>query len=511
MFFSLILIIFRVLTINIHGLNIVKLDLIADFIHCSKIDVCFIQETLVSSQNSIRSLSSCWRGSSFWSPALGRQGGVAILFSNRFVGEICSWKKDTEGRVLSVNVCFVNANFNLVNVYAPTNHLERSQFYLSVRQYFFPHSRVVLGGDLNCYDSVLDKFGGNVSLSTDLSSFKSCFNLVDVWRSKHARVSQCTWFNSDLSIGSRLDSFLVAHELVNSLVSCDISPCIFSDHDFVILDFDMSRVCDFGPGVWKLNNSLLDDRDYRDFISDLITQHLNFKHVFVSIKDFWESLKEVIRLRTIQFSRSKQRELSRERVCITNHLIKLKSILVGSDLSVKPEIHRLESALNAILRQEQEGIKVCSHAKWLEEDEVPSRYFFKLGRERFDRNFVASIYDPNGIEVSERADLINAHKAFYADLFSREEIDLVTQQEFFSNLSLRLSEDDCERCEGLLSLSEISAALNGMCTNKSPGPDGRSVKFYRKFWDLIGPVLLEVFNLCYADSCLCDSMKTSNT
>ena len=137
---------------------------------------------------------------------------------------------------------------------------------------------------------------------------------------------------------------------------------------------------------------------------------------------------------------------------------------------------------------------------------MPSRYFFKLGRERFDRNFVASIYDPNGVEVSERADLIDTHEAFYANLFSHEEIDLVTQQELFSNLSLRLSEDDCEHCEGLPSLSEISAALNGMCTNKSPGPDGLSVEFFIKFWCLLGPYLCQVIRCCFLDGTLCTSV-----
>ena len=502
---------FRVLTINIRGLGGVKLDLIADLVNKSDIDICFIQETQISHDNVIRSLSSRWRGSSFWSPALGRQGGVAVLFSTRFAGEIKQWKKDSEGRVISVQICFGNANYNLVNVYAPTNRLERSTFYLSLHQYFFPHSRVVVGGDLNCYDSALDKFGGNISLCADLSNFKSCFNLIDVWRSKHARASQYTWFNSDFSIGSRLDSFLVVRELADTCTSCEISPCVFSDHEFVTLDIDVTRVCDLGPGVWKFNNSLLDDRDYCDLITDLINQHLNFKHVFVSVKDFWESLKETIRLRTIDFSKAQRRELSRDRVRIINRLIALKSKLVAGDPSVKSEILDLESSLNAIFRREQDGIKIRSRAKWLEEGEAPSRYFFKLGRERFDRNFVSSIYDPNGTEVFDRAALMNAHESFYANLFSREEIDLITQEELFSNLSLHLSDEDRDRCEGLLSLPEITVALGNMCSNKAPGPDGLSVEFYSKFWDLVGPILIEVFNSCYLDSDLCDSMKTSHT
>ena len=267
---------------------------------------------------------------------------------------------------------------------------------------------------------------------------------------------------------------------------------------------------DFGPGVWKFNNSLLEDRVYCALITDLVEQHLSFRHVFISVKEFWESLKEVLRNRTINFCKAKRRELPCERVCITNRLIKLKSRLVNGDLSVKPAIFELESALNAVFRQELDGIKICSRAKWIEEGEKPSSFFFKLCRQRFDRNFVCSVYDSSETEVSDRAGLINAHEEFYAYLFSREEIDLFTQQELFSNLSCHLSEDDRDSCEGLLSLPEITTALGNMSRNKSPGPDGLSVEFYSKFWNLLGPILLEVINLCYADSDLCDSMKTSN-
>ena len=88
---------------------------------------------------------------------------------------------------------------------------------------------------------------------------------------------------------------------------------------------------------------------------------------------------------------------------------------------------------------------------------------------------------------------------------------MCTKQELFSNISLRLSQEDCDLCEVMLSLSEIATALGNTSKNKSPGPDGLLVEFYSKFWNLLGPILLEVINSCYADSDLCDSMKTSNT
>ena len=93
----------------------------------------------------------------------------------------------------------------------------------------------------------------------------------------------------------------------------------------------------------------------------------------------------MIKLRTISFSKSKKRELSRNQIRITNRLINLKKLLMNGENSVKAEILELESMLNTTFKKEQEGIKIRSRAKWIEEGETPSRFFFKLEREKFDK------------------------------------------------------------------------------------------------------------------------------
>ena len=101
----------------------------------------------------------------------------------------------------------------------------------------------------------------------------------------------------------------------------------------------------------------------------------------------------MIRRCTIEFSKSKWRELLGNQIRITNRLIKLKNLLVGGDFSVKAEIFELKSALGTLFRREQEGGKLRSRAKWIEEGEKLSRFFFKLARERFDKSHVYSIYE----------------------------------------------------------------------------------------------------------------------
>ena len=81
---------------------------------------------------------------------------------------------------------------------------------------------------------------------------------------------QFTWFNSDLSIASRLDTFLTSRTLHEHIQNCEISPCTFSDHEFVSLVVDLSSFVQHGPGIWKLNNSLLSNEIFSQKICSAI-------------------------------------------------------------------------------------------------------------------------------------------------------------------------------------------------------------------------------------------------
>ena len=144
---------------------------------------------------------------------------------------------------------------------------------------------------MNCFDSALDKLSRSVSLDSGFSDLKSRCDLRDSWLLLHPRDRQFTWFSPDLSIASRLDTFLVPRLLCSQVTGYDILPCVFSDHDFVILDYDIAALPLRGLGVWTFNNSVLDDECFCLEISDLIEQFLAFRHCFASQREFWQSLK----------------------------------------------------------------------------------------------------------------------------------------------------------------------------------------------------------------------------
>ena len=144
-----------------------------------------MQETLATRPEAIDYLRSKWSGKSFWSPALGKQGGVAILCSPNTDFDVLQWKKDTSGRVLSVIARAGEVNYNFVNIYAPTNPSERKRFFESLPDYFFPDSVKVIAGDFNCIESPKDKYGGNFISAGELPELRKNVRLVDIWRKTH--------------------------------------------------------------------------------------------------------------------------------------------------------------------------------------------------------------------------------------------------------------------------------------------------------------------------------------
>ena len=230
-----------------------------------------------------------------------------------------------------------------------------------------------------------------------------------------------------------------------------------------------------------------------------------------SPQDWWGFLKVSIKEESISFSRQKRRQLCRGRVFLTNKLISLRQRLVNGGNFVVDSIQDIECCLKVIYTKGIEGILVRSRAEWLEEGERPTRYFFQLYSSNAQRSKISSIHNSSGVVVSSQDEIEQAHVDFYSSLFSEEPVDMVFQDYLLSSLSRQLSPHQSSLCEGTMTIDEISFAVKSMNTNKSPGPDGLTVEFYRKFWDMLAPHLVLVFNSCFQAGEMCESMKASNT
>ena len=143
------------------------------------------------------------------------------------------------------------------------------------------------------------------------------------------------------------------------------------------------------------------------------------------------------------------------------------------------------------------GTQVRSRVTWVEEGESSSAFFFRLEKKRGADRHISAVRVDGGSVVTDINDICRVFTSFYSSLFASSPIDNNACASLLSNVSSSLSSEESRSCEGMLTVSERFAALQGMARRKAPGCDGLPMEFYLKFWDVLGPDLVAVLNSCY--------------
>ena len=205
------------------------------------------------------------------SPGSQKSCGCIVLF--RPCLSLVNFSSDDAGRFVLCEFRFHGKLFRVVSLYAPNRNPARDQFLELVLSWVDPTIPTVVCGDFNTvFDRGLDRSGSDPLDSTRDSSaalsrlFYDCC-VFDAWRSLHPDVRAFTWLRPNGAFASRIDliGFPVAWSAF--LISCDIIPSPFSDHCAVLLSTKVPDVLERGPGLWKLNCSVLSEDEYVDIIS----------------------------------------------------------------------------------------------------------------------------------------------------------------------------------------------------------------------------------------------------
>ena len=75
---------------------------------------------------------------------------------------------------------------------------------------------------------------------------------------------------------------------MSSIQTCHIVPCSLSDHSAVTLIIKLPSQIRNGSAYWHFNNSLLEDKYYRNIITQFWTDWQTKKCDFPSLASWWE-------------------------------------------------------------------------------------------------------------------------------------------------------------------------------------------------------------------------------
>ena len=224
---------------------------------------------------------------------------------------------DQNGRFIILEANVQDHPFLLINLYAPNKTNKQSTFFEEISEELDNLSlavdcNIVIGGDFNViFDPDLDGNGGNPKRKESVKCIDNiCLTnvLIDIWRIRNPNAKCFTWRQKTPVIQRRLDFWLVSNGMQEDIDNVDVIPSLKSDHSAIVLSINGIENSPLGPSFWKLNSSLLDDKEYVSLIN---MKYPLWNDEFKDVTDrrlSWDLKKYRIRRESISYSKLKARE-----------------------------------------------------------------------------------------------------------------------------------------------------------------------------------------------------------
>lgn len=400
---------------------------------------------------------------------------------------------------------------SLCNVYAPNDQVNQLQFMQELNNCLLDKSELtslIIGGDWNCTLSKKDKIGG---APWKLSSYRNLilttmemFDLVDIQRMRHPKLRKFTYESKSLKLKSRIDFFLIAKNLSGDVKNSEIYHAIAPDHDAIYISFSRSNKSPRGPGLWKFNNTLLNDIQYVSTVRDTYAQACSYYSHVSDKRLFWELMKMEIRSVTISFSKCKAKRISNREQELRRRIDQLDVIICENFSSpyidgVLREYDGLKTELKSIYEEKGKQTMFRAKCRWIENGERPTKYFFNLEKSNYNKKTISELRLHDDSTTRNETVILEQIENYYRNLYTSDLTFSETAYDtFIDNVdSPKLSEDVQETLEGPLTYEECKKILETFQNDKAPGEDGFTVEFYTYFFELLGNDLIASFNEAY--------------
>ncbi|GJS67185.1 RNA-directed DNA polymerase, eukaryota [Tanacetum coccineum] len=467
---------------DMHGClgNKTKKEWIKELNNKYKINFLAIQETKLDVISHM-DVKFIWGNSNYQfvsSDSLGNSGGILcvweasifrkdhVTISDNFIALYGSWLPS-------------NTKILFVVIYAPQSQsLKRSLWeYISSLIARWNGESIVMG-DFNEVRFEEERFGLNFNKSSTraFNQFISASGLVDVKLEGYS----FTWSYPFGNKMSKLDRFLISEGIFSSFPSL-LATCLdrhLSDHRPILLN---ESLVDYGPIPFRVYHSWFKREGFDDMVHSAWN---SFSHsdpnLLIRFKKKLQALKAIIRA----WIKDKNLLLSGTRNAIVADLSVIDKQLdngyVSDDLILKRM--GLMSKLQDLKRNEATDLAQKAKIKWAIEGDENTNFFHGIINKRRSQLAIRGVL-VDGDWITDPLSVKDVFKEHFASRFKQPDGGRLKINFPFPN---RLSHDQLVDLEKDVSRVEIRNAVWGCGENKSPGPDGFTFEFFKRYWDLIG-------------------------
>ena len=277
-------------------------------------------------------------------------------------------------------------------------------------------------------------------------------------------------------------------------------PGIQTDHRAFLITI-LNKKTQRGAGYWKINNEILNEKEYQEIIKNEINKVCAIKNK--GAIQIWETLK--IRIKTVTQDYCRKRSS-------TNILIIAQLSEIVNDLESQQPLSKSDTVLLDNSKKDLEekifertkGLIFRSKARWYCEGERSSKYFYSLQNAKYNAKTSFAIFNSEHKIIEENEKILQCQKQFYEQLYSKDDFvkfDLENKTDIVVSDEQKLSQE----CE--FTLEEIKTAVNQMAKEKTPGKDGLSAEFYQMFFPELERIFTAMLNETYKTGKLGETLR----
>ncbi|GBG68457.1 hypothetical protein CBR_g3001 [Chara braunii] len=411
-----------------------------------------------------------------WAPAIGTSGGVAILCTKYFKGEIFYFFADSQGRWAWIYVDMAGERFLLATIYAPSQLQDKCSFRKSLPANIPECDKLILIGDYNTTTDPLPREGDRPLYSPDAQAMTVTLaelGLQDAFRVLWPHGKSITWVGPGVRKRSRIDMAWLSQPAMQCLLDFNIIPVVHSDHKMITIRLAIPSKLHTKPPPSTVSGWVFTDEKFRN----LARQHWQY----------WERLRHpdqpalhLLTAGTEALARLLKQAvltLKRARRLTAEAFIRRATELGDGPLAEEDEEEwwtqwaALRAEWNEWQLQDAESWGLRNKAQWTAAAERMTKIFFRRVHEKRPASVMSAMQPPfqsNGPLADTTPDVLRLAHQFYAYVFSEEQhwseeqMQTAPAESIWAKITTRLADADRRELEEAVIEQEIQDALADM-------------------------------------------------
>ena len=202
-----------------------------------------------------------------------------------------------------------------------------------------------------------------------------------------------------------------------------------SDHRMITLNFFPKHEKKRGPSYWKLNLSIVQNKEYQNKITSFWQKWQQRKQNYQDPTVWWDNRKTFIQGINKDFC-TKLKETE------TEHLYQLRMELQTLQIQKNKDqikINTIEGEIEQIESYQHKSAMVRSRTKLIENEKKPTKLFYAVDKQNQNKKTITKLKNKNRELKTKDEEILKIAQEFYSDLYKKAEINKKEQENLIKN------------------------------------------------------------------------------